>query len=55
MSDEKKAAAPIIIIRPRRTNRYCGQCGKVIALADKQCKTCGTPIDWSVYRKETNR
>ena len=46
---------PIVIVRSRWSSRHCGKCGKVIALRDKQCKSCGAPIDWSVYRKETNR
>jgi rRNA maturation endonuclease Nob1 len=40
---------PIVEVRTRRSQRYCGACGKIISLTDTVCKSCGEEIDWSIY------
>lgn len=44
-----EAVKPTVTCRATYTMWYCGCCGKRVALASKECKNCGTRIDWEHY------
>lgn len=54
MSEEIKAIPPDTIIKMRYTIHHCGVCGNRVAMTDKKCKECGTPINWYKHKKNRN-
>ena len=46
------AVAPVSEVKTRYTINRCGKCGRRVAIEQKYCGYCKTPIDWSKYEKK---